>query len=64
MANLHTPTSHGAWRVIDNQLVDESTLPPHQAETPPSPVAPLEPLAEMTAPLPPSPRRKARHKPE
>lgn len=44
-----TPTTHGAWRVIDGVLVDESTLPPADA-------------AESAAETDPSPRRKAPEK--
>ena len=45
-----TPTVHGRWRVIDGQLVDESTLP--------------EPVdaAESAAETDPQPRRKAPEK--
>ncbi len=56
-----TPTTHGAWRMIDGQLVDESSLPP-PAEAEPAPAAPSD-LPAPPAGLP-TPRRKAHPKPE
>lgn len=32
-----TPTVHGAWRVVDGKLVDESTLPPVPLDVTPAP---------------------------
>ena len=34
MTTKHTPTSGGAWRVIDGQLIDESVLPAEPAPAP------------------------------
>lgn len=43
MTTKHTPTSGGAWRVIDGQLVDESVLPSEPAPAPePPPQAPSQ----------------------
>lgn len=32
MNTFPSPTTHGAWRVIDGQLVDESQQPPAREE--------------------------------
>lgn len=48
-----TPTSHGAWRVVDGQLVDESTLPTPAAKAIQEPTAPASPESK------PSTSRKA-----
>lgn len=45
MTTKHTPTSGGAWRVIDGQLVDESVLP---AEPAPAPEPPPPPASSQT----------------
>lgn len=56
MPTSHTPTSHGTWRVIDGQLVDESTLP--------LPDAPANPPLPPVTPAPKSTRRNAPTQPE
>lgn len=55
-----TPTRHGAWRMIDGQLVNENDLPapvpalePPPAETDEAPILPID-----GAPAPKNTRRK------
>lgn len=52
-----TPTSHGAWRVIDGQLVDESAKPVPKPRAMPTPPAASKPVST-------TPRQKAPIKPE
>lgn len=54
--NKPTPTRHGAWRVIDGQLVDESTVTgngpvdaPEIEQIPPGEPAPVLELEQRTA---------------
>lgn len=57
MNKPYTPTTHGAWRVIDGQLVDESQLP---AADPTNAYADAPDPAARVDPEPPTlPRRKA-----
>ncbi|WP_411832324.1 hypothetical protein [Pseudoxanthomonas mexicana] len=50
-----TPTTHGAWRVIDGQLVNEADLPPPA----PADAEPSTPAPEAPTPNAPTHRRKA-----
>ena len=52
-----TPTTHGAWRVVDGKLVDESARPPVNPKA-----API--TAHAIKPAPKTPRLKAPTKPE
>lgn len=51
MTTKHTPTSGGAWRVIDGQLIDESVLPaePAPAPEPPPPPASSQPRSRRSS---------------
>ena len=55
-----TPSTHGQWRVIDGQLVDESALPQADVLT----KALTDAQATQDAEPTPSPRRKAPAKTE
>ena len=47
MTQKPTPTTHGAWRVIDGQLVDESAQVPPAATA----IATPEPIQHTPSPL-------------
>lgn len=51
--NHPTPTTHGAWRVINGQLVDESTRAPLIASTDVREGGPGIPVPAADAPNPP-----------
>lgn len=55
MTTKHTPTSGGAWRVIDGQLIDESVPPaePAPVPEPPPPPASSQPRSRRSSPTTP-----------
>lgn len=52
-----TPTTHGAWRVVDGKLVDESARPPVKPKAASIPAPAAKPTSK-------TPRLKAPTKPE